>query len=144
VSARTLVAAAAVASAALVAAYAALGGGRFEQAATGDPCAEREPSREQLAELLTLAAVDGAACALHTSREQVVLALASSSERAELARELGLSDARVEQALRAGLLRAIDEAVRADALDGRAAALLRSAARLLPLDLVLEGLERLT
>lgn len=146
-SARILVLAAAAAAVALVGVYAALGGGSFEPPATGDPCERRAFGRPQgtdeLIERITLTAIDRAACDLGASRERVVLALATAGERAALARRLGVGEQRVEDALRSGVLDAIDEAARADALGGTTATLLRLAVRNLPLDLVLSTLERL-
>jgi hypothetical protein len=146
VSARVLVAAAAAAAAALVGVYAALGGGSFEPPATGDPCERRafgQPEgTDELIERIMLTAIDRAACDLRASRERVVLALATEPERAALARRLGVSEGRVEDALRSGVLQAIDAAEDADAIGGTTATLLRVAARTLPLDLVLTALER--
>lgn len=146
-SARLLVLGAAVASTALVGVYAALGGGTFEPPATADPCERRAFGRPQgtdeLVERIVLVSIDRAACDLGTSRERVVLALATERERAALARRLGMREERVEDALRSGVVAAIDEAERTDSIGFTTATLLRIAARNLPLDLVLSTIERL-
>ncbi len=106
---RQLVFAACVASVTLVVAYLALGGSSYTPAATADPCqprAETTPGGvDQLTQQLTLSALDGAACELHTSRETLVLALGTPAGRDAFA-----NDPRLAEALRAGLLRAIDDA----------------------------------
>jgi hypothetical protein len=146
VRAALLVLAAAAAGAALVGGYAALGGGDFEPPETGDPCERRDfgqpEGTDELIERIVLTAIDRAACDLNATRERVVLALATESQRATLARRLGVREQRVEEALRDGFVAAVDEAERVDALGGTTAALLRVAARSLPLDLVLAALEQ--
>jgi hypothetical protein len=126
-----LVLASAAAAAALVGGYAALGGGDFEPPETNEPI-----------ERIVLTAIDRTACDLNATRERVVLALATESQRATLARRLGVREQRVEEALRDGFVAAVDEAERVDALGGTTASLLRVAARSLPLDLVLAALEQ--
>jgi hypothetical protein len=145
VSARTLVAAAAALSLALATTYAALGGGRYDPPGTADPCEQRDlraaESTEAIVEWLVLAALDGAACDLEVSREEVTLALFSDGERERFARRHDLDAGDVEGAVRAGLVRAVEEAERSGALERAAAALLRAAARLVPLDSVIDNLQ---
>jgi hypothetical protein len=147
VSARLLLVGSALASAALVLVYVALGGGSFEPPATADPCEPRpfaKPrSNAELGERLVLTTIDGAACELDVSREQVLLAFGSEAGRERLQERNDLDDDEVEQALRAGLVRAIGEAERADAIGGTTALLLRFAAETVPLDLVLDRLRDL-
>ena len=73
----------------------------------------------------------------------MVLALANSESRNRFAREHGITDERLEQLVREGLLRAIDDAESADALGPTFADLLPGIARRVPLDQLLELLERL-
>jgi hypothetical protein len=131
--ARTLVIAAIVASLALVLTSLALGGASYEPTPVSDPCqprAWRSPdSLDQLAQQLTLSALDGAACELHVSRETVVLALGTPEGRAEFA-----NDPRLADALRAGLVRAVDDAERAGAIPGIVADALRQGIESLPAD----------
>ncbi|MGH3063376.1 MAG: hypothetical protein ACRDMK_03475 [Gaiellaceae bacterium] len=130
------VAAAAAVSLALVAAYLALGGASYAPAKVADPCASRDwqdPSGlSEVAEQIVLSALDGAACELGASREDVVLAFDSRDELERFAREHGIGDDELEQVVRSGLLRAIDDAERAEALNTGIADQLRSVVRRIP------------
>ena len=134
-------------SVALVVVYLALGGASYAPAQVADPCETRdwrEPDGiEEVAEQIALSGLDGAACELDVSREEMVLALANPDSRAQFAREHGISNERLEELVRDGLLRAIDDAVQADALDSTIADLLRGIARNVPVDELLDLLERL-
>jgi hypothetical protein len=136
-----------VAAVALVVTYLALGGASYAPAKVADPCAPRdwrEPQGvEEVAEQIALSGLDGAACELHVSREEMVLALANQESRDRFAREHGITDERLELLVRQGLLRAIDDAESADALDPTLADLLRGIARRVPVDELLDLLERL-
>ena len=136
-----------LAALALVVAYLALGGASYAPAKVADPCATRdwrEPQGvEEVAEQIALSGLDGAACELDVSREEMVLALANSESRDRFAQEHGITDERLEQLVREGLLRAIDDAESADALNPTIADLLRGIARRVPLDQLLELLESL-
>ena len=127
------VAAAAALSLALVAAYLALGGASYAPAKVADPCASRDwrdPSGlSEVAEQIVLSALDGAACELRASREEVVLAFDSRDELERFAREHGIDDEELEELVRSGLLRAIADAERADALSMALADRLRGAVR---------------
>lgn len=130
------VAAAAAVSLALVAAYLALGGASYAPAKVADPCASRDwrdPSGlSEVAEQIVLSALDGAACELRVSREDVVLAFDSRDELERFAREHGIGDDELEEVVRSGLLRAIDDAERAQALNTRIADQLRNVVRRIP------------
>jgi len=89
---------------------------------------------------VALSTADGAACALGVPREDLVLALASRDELARFAREHDLSDGDVQRAVRDGLARAVDDAERAGAIGGGLAGVLRTAARRLPIAVVLDVL----
>jgi hypothetical protein len=135
------------AAAVLVIAYLALGGASYTPAAVADPCAPRdwrEPDGfQEVAEQIVLSALDGAACELHVSREEMVLAFASRAARERFAREHKLSDRDVEELVRSGLVRAVDDAERAGALNGLLANVLRGIVRRVPVDELLDLLERL-
>ena len=79
--------------------------------------------------------LDGAACRLHTTREELVLSLGGNS--AVLPRRW--DQHQVEVALRAGLLRSVDEAVRRGDVPEFLAPTLRSLVRRLPLDRLVQG-----
>jgi hypothetical protein len=132
-----LVAAVLAAGVLLVGAYVALGGGDYAPAPVADPCAPREwrdpEGTTRVAEQIALSTLDGAACELGVSREELTLSLASDARFAEFQAARGLDDDRVEDALRRGLLRAVDDADRAGALNSVEEFLLRQAAERVPL-----------
>ncbi len=107
--------AAGVAAALLVAVYVLLGGGSYGPSAVRDPCRARARPAVDRTQLVALAALDGTACTLHTSREELVRSLL----RAQL--PAGVSTGELEAALGDGINRAQDEG----ALSGLAAIALR-------------------
>ena len=135
------------AAVALVVVYLALGGASYAPAKVADPCQPRDwrdpQGVEEVAEQIALSGLDGAACELDVSREEMVLALANPDSRAQFAREHGISDERLEELVRDGLLRAIDDAEEADALNPTIADLLRGIARTVPVDELLDLLEQI-
>jgi hypothetical protein len=138
VSGRALVVGSALLSAALIAIFLAAGGASYEPQQVRDPC-EPRPWRspgnlQEAAEQFSLSALDGAACELRVSREVLARALATEESRDEFARRYRISDRRLEAAVRAGLVRAVDDAERAGALSGLAAAPLRAIAERIPVD----------
>jgi hypothetical protein len=136
-----------VAALALVITYLALGGASYAPAKVADPCATRdwrEPhGLAEVGEQIVLSGLDGVACELGVSREEMVLALANSDSRERFAREHGISDERLEQLVRDGLMRAIDDAVEADALNPTIADLLRGLVRTIPVDELVDLLDRI-
>jgi hypothetical protein len=141
------IAVALAAVAAVLVPYLALGGASFEPTPVADPCRTREwrdpGGPEEVLEQIALSALDGAACELGTSREELVLALEDDDSLAAFAEERGISRDDAEQAVRDGLVRAVDDAEDADALSGFAAGLLRAAVERIPPGLVLDALDRL-
>jgi hypothetical protein len=138
------VVAAVVAALALVGAYVALGGTSYEPSPVADPCAPRPPREtngtgERL-ELVLLAASDATACELGVSREELVLALRSVDELEALADREGRSRDELEDALRAGLVRAVAEGESQGLIGSTTAGALRFAAERLPLGLLLSVL----
>lgn len=137
----------AAAAVALVAVYVALGGASYAPAEVADPCAARDwrdpQGVEAAVEQIALSALDGAACELGVSREEIVLALASRPSLERFAREQGISNAELEELVRSGLERAVDDAEQADAIDPLIANLLRGVARRLPVDELLDLLDQL-
>jgi hypothetical protein len=142
-----LVAWSAAASVALVAVHLALGGASYAPAQVADPCEERawrDPGGfAEVGEQVVLSALDGAACELGASREQLVLALAGGDSLRRFADEQGISPDELERLVRAGLVRAVDDAVRADALNGTLATVLRALASRVPVEEVLDLLDAL-
>jgi hypothetical protein len=133
---------AAVLAVGLVALYLALGGGSYAPAAVADPCAPRdwrEPSdAAESIEQVALSAADGVACELGASREELILALRSGDDLDAFAEKHGISEDDVEDAVRAGIVRAVDDAEEAGAIGGSLAGVLRGAAERLPIGLVLD------
>jgi hypothetical protein len=133
--------------AAVVVPYLALGGGGYEPTPVADPCEARERAdAEGLAETherIALAGVDGVACELGVSREELVLALRSEEALDAFSEEQGLDRAELEQAITDGLVRAVDDAEEAGSLPGLVAPLVRRAAESVPPWLILETLESL-
>jgi hypothetical protein len=85
-----------------------------------------------------LSALDGAACTLGVSREELVLALRSTSALHSFARSNGIAEKEVDDAVRAGIVRAVDDAERNGSIEPRTAGLLRTAAERLPIGFVLD------
>ena len=103
----------------------------------GDPCRPREAHVSGLdatIQRIVLDGLDGAACRLHTTREELVLSLGGADGRPRR-----WSDHTIEVALRAGLLRAVDEAVRRGDLPGFAVPFLRRLIETAPLDRLVKG-----
>ena len=140
--------AAAAVGLALVGLYALLGGASYEPAQVADPCVQRpwrdpEGTAEGI-EQVVLSALDGAACSLGASREELVLALRSTDALDDFAREHGLAEDDVEEAVRDGVVRAVNEAEDADVLGSTQATILRGAVERLPFGLVLDLLRGLS
>jgi hypothetical protein len=136
--AQVLVASAIVASLGLVGAYLAAGGTSYAPKKTADPCKQR-PWRDpeglqELAEQISLSALDGAACQLGVSREALAQALPTEEGRERFARRYGIGEDELARAVRAGLLRAIDDAEEAGALSPVLAGPLRNTVEEVPID----------
>jgi hypothetical protein len=133
--------------AAVVVPYLALGGASFEPTPVADPCVMREwrdpGDVEEALEQIALSALDGAACQLGVSREDLVLAVRSEDALDDFADEQGISREDTERAVEDGLLRAVDDAEEAGAIGDRVADVARRVVESVPPWLVLETLERL-
>lgn len=139
---RFLVVMALVASLALSGAYLAAGGASYTPAKTQDPCEPRpwrDPETlEEIAEQFSFSALDGAACELGVSRETLARALATPESRERFTERYGIDEVELARAIRAGLLRAVDDAERAGALPPLLAGPLRATVRQIPLDQAIE------
>jgi hypothetical protein len=133
-----VLASSAVLAASVPAAYLALGGGSYEPSSVHNPCAQRawrDPGGvEAVAQQIALSALDGAACHFGVSRETLTLALATSSSRARFARDHDVDSHELENAVRRGLVRSVDDAERAGAISGFRATALRFAAEHVPVE----------
>jgi hypothetical protein len=142
VRARLLVAAAIVASLALVGVYLAAGGASYTPEKTQNPCKHRAwtnpGSLGQIANQFSISALDGAACELGVSRETLARALATSEGRERFSKRYGIDDEKLAEAIRAGLVRAVDDAEAAGALSPLIAGPLRGTVEDIPLDQAIE------
>jgi hypothetical protein len=133
--------------AAVVVPYLALGGASFEPTPVADPCAPRDwrdpGGLQDLLEQIALSALDGAACELGVTREELVLAIRDEESLEEFSDAHGISRADSERAVEDGLDRALDDAQAAGALSGFAAGLVTRTLDAVPPWLLLDALERL-
>jgi len=141
--ARVLVVGALVVSLALVGVYLAAGGTSYTPEKSRNPCEPRPwhetgGGLEGLAEEFTLSALDGAACQLGVTREQLARALATKENRERFSKRFHIDDERLAKAIRAGLLRAIDDAEEHGRLNAIIAAPLRVTVEHVPLE---QGIE---
>lgn len=138
---RVVVATVAV-SVAVLGGYAALGGGSYEPAAVADPCEARaigDPEGiDEVVQQIALSALDGAACELRVTREDLLAALADPDVRPRFLDERRVSDETLESTVRAGLERAYDDAVATGQVDGIEALLLGEAVERAPVALIVD------
>jgi hypothetical protein len=135
------------AAVALVVVYLALGGASYSPAKVADPCqprASRNPhGLAEAAEQIVLSAIDGAACKLGVSREAIVLAFANRARLQRFSRQQHITERRLEELLRSGLLRAVDDAQRAGTLSATVAKLVRGLVQRVPVGGLLDLLQQL-
>jgi hypothetical protein len=141
--ARALVVGALVVSLALVGVYLAAGGASYAPAKSRNPCEPRpyhetSGGLEGLAEEFSLSALDGAACQLGVSRERLARALASKQARERFARHFHIDDEKLAKAIRAGLVRAVDDAEEHGQLSSFIASPLRVTVQHIPLEQAIE------
>jgi hypothetical protein len=139
---QVLVGGAIVAVLVLVGAYLAAGGSSYTPEKSQDPCQPR-PWRDpeglqQIAEQFSLSALDGAACKLGVTREVLARALATPEARERFSERYGIDDEKLAEAVRAGLVRAVDDAEEAGAIPPLVAGPLRGFVQEIPLDRAIE------
>jgi hypothetical protein len=128
-----------LAAVALLTVELARGAWSFGEDETADPCVAR-PSYpgdglDATVQRIVLDGLDGAACELGTTREELVLALDP-----QLApEEIRWDTATIERALRSGLLRAVEDAERRGDVNALTARILREAVARAPIDVIVEG-----
>lgn len=134
------------ASIGLIGVYLAFGGATYDPAGVADPCQQRasaaDPSRP-LFEAIALSALDGAACELGVSREELALALTNEQATDSFAAKYQISEDDLEDAVRAGLIRAVDDAAAAGRIDGIEEELLRQLAEHAPVGALITALQAL-
>jgi hypothetical protein len=139
---RLLVIGSIVASLVLVGAYLAAGGASYAPAKTQNPCKPRPWSNPQslgqIANQFTISALDGAACELGVSRETLARALATPENRERFTKRYGINDEKLTKAIRAGLVRAVDDAEEAGVLSPLLAGPLRQTLQRIPLEQAIE------
>lgn len=110
----------------------------YGETTAADPCVARAPypgeGFEATLQRIALDGLDGAACDLGTTREELVLSLDP-----EFGRDVEWDEERLERALRSGLLEAIDDAEERDGIGGLQATILREVVTRAPLDWLIEG-----
>ena len=134
------------ASIGLIAVYLAFGGATYDPAEVADPCQQRDQALLQqrtLFESLALSSLDGAACELGVPREELALALASEQATADFAEAHQISSDDVDAAVRAGLVRAVDDAAAAGEIDGVEETILRQVAEHAPVGPTIDALQAL-
>ena len=103
-----------------------------------DPCVPREAfpgdGFDATVQRIVLDGLDGAACELDTTREELVLSIDP-----ELGREVEWDRETLERAVRSGLLEALDDAEARDDIGGIEATLLRQVVEHAPLDWLIQG-----
>ena len=82
--------------------------------------------------------MDGAACKLGVSSEALALALASQGRLDQFAKEHEFSKQRIDDAAKAGLLKAIDDGQHSGEFTTVEAFVLRAAAQLAPIDRLIQ------
>jgi hypothetical protein len=141
------IALAAAAAATMVVVYLALGGASYAPAKVADPCVQREwrnpKGVAEVAEQIVLSALDGAACKLGVTREEIVLAFGSRASLDRFARKHGLSGKQLDELVRSGLVRAVDDAERAGAISPNTADLVRGVVKRVPVSGLLDLLGQL-
>jgi hypothetical protein len=134
--------------AAVLVPYVALGGASYDPTPVADPCVGRDwrdpGGVQEVLEQVALSALDGAACDLGVSREELVIAVRDEESLDEFAAEHDISRADAERAVEDGIERAIDDADAADALPDFVVSLARRAVEAVPPWLLLETLDRLS
>lgn len=125
----------------VILAYLLAGGASYKPLEAADPCEPR--SLEVLAErgtleAIALSALDGAACELQVSREELLAALADDAALQEFSSEHSVEEAEVDAAVRAGLVRAVDDAERAGLISASVASVARGLAESAPVPVVID------
>ena len=127
-----------VGAAVLIGVELARGAADAGELAVHDPCEPREafPGEgfDATLQRIVLDGLDGAACGLGTTREELVLSLSPASGV-----EIEWDDETIEEALRAGLLEAITDAEERGSLNAIAAVVLREVVERAPVQWLIDG-----
>lgn len=116
----------------------------FGETHAANPCTSRSTypggGIDATVQRVVLDGLNGAACSLHTTREQLVLSFRPSPSR----KRIRWDPQTIERAVRAGMLRAIDRAQARGDLPGAAAFLLREIANHAPVATLVKGGSEIT
>jgi hypothetical protein len=127
-----------VAAVVLIAVELSRGALDYGESIAADPCAQRESfpgdGFEATLQRIALDGLDGAACELGTTREELVLSFDS-----EFGGDVDWDEETLERALRSGLDEAIDDAEERGSIGGLEATILREVVSRAPLDWLIEG-----
>jgi hypothetical protein len=135
------------ASVGLIAVYLAFGGATYDPADVADPCQQRDQAlleQRSVFETIALSGLDGAACDLGVPREELALALTSQEATDQFAAEHDIDSSDVDDAVRAGLVRAVDDAAAAGRIDGFEETVLRQVAEHAPVGPAIDALQALS
>lgn len=129
---------------ALVAVELRLGASGFGQTTVADPCTAeaRFPGdgADAAVQRVVLSGLNGAACELGTTREELVLAFVPEAPGVD---PIAWTRETIERAVRSGLLRAVDDAAARDSLGSVTALLLREVIERAPIDWLIRGGEEI-
>jgi hypothetical protein len=107
--------------------------------ATQDPCDPRPPfpgeGVDATIQRIVLNGLDGAACQLGVTREELVLSFESRSG----VKPIPWDDETIEEAVRSGMLRAVDDAEERGSLSGLVATIVREIVERAPLQWLIDG-----
>lgn len=130
------------ASLGVVGAYLLAGGASYDPLEASDPCEPRaEAILEQrgVLEGIVLSTLDGAACELQVSREELTAALSGDEAALDaFAARYGIDEERIDRAARAALVRAVDDADREGRLSSGTAPVARFIAERAPVAAALD------
>jgi hypothetical protein len=135
------------ASVGLIAVYLAFGGATYDPAQVASPCDQRDQAlleERDLFETIALSSLDGAACELGVTREELTVALGSEEATQEFADAHDIDSDDVDNAVRAGLERSVDDAAAAGKVDGVEETILRQIAEHAPVGPTISALQDLT
>lgn len=127
-----------VAAAVLIALELANGALTYGESAVADPCEPRAQFQgeglQASIQRIVLDGLDGAACELNTTREELVL-----SVDPELGRDVDWDRETLQRAVRSGLTESIDDAEERGSIGGLEARILREVVDRAPLDWLIQG-----
>lgn len=133
-----------VAAVILTGTYVALGGATYKPLEAADPCDPREqPAGDERGSLekIAVSALDGAACELRVTREELALAVIEPEARADFLERNDLSSEELESVVQAGLERAVADAEDRGELSVIEAGLLREAIGVIPVSVAIDVLQ---